>query len=884
MDEQPPLFPIIPIINQSYQDILLKFNIKNYHEKDYYLQIGQIDQLQGWIFHISVLQTRFIELLEKLIPFFINKKITFCIPKNYSIFSMLQSGSLGYENIGKAICIYTNTETNILELADSLILFTKHFIGSAVLTDIHLGNCVYTRYGSFSEPNINGIKTILDPSGNKILDVESIPCALPPWISWPFESISKQTYSKEKKIINDTYLIQKVIKNDYKGRVMVALYQKNLLSYKKCVIKEGKIGMAEDENGRTIKERLLWQKQIHNKLSGKVQLPNILDLFSDNDNTYLVTELIKGENLSNVINNLFQGRSYKDISIEEQECLLEILINLLEQIKLLHQCGIIHRDLNIENFLIEKNNKVWLIDMELSYDKNLREPTPAFEMGTYGYMSPEQINLQLPTEEQDIYSLGAIMLVIFTQLPIIRFNINNNTELKKNISYFIENSMISDIISQCLHYDPHERPTIEHIIRHIEKYKDSIGRISQTVQIPENYIDSLTEDIKIAVNSLDSSQLVNNQGYWVSPIDSNGIEINPRSDRKIYLGYERGISGILFLIGLAKEIGFEVSTSLTNTVNKNFALIRSQIIDNENGIAPNLFSGKIGIGIAINMLIQSNTIEPSKDNKYLLKRCFENLPDSLDLSKGLAGYGTSLLKCLNNYPQEFYLEQLNTCVNIILQFQNKNGSWSFPNIHSKKNEIYTGFFDGISGISWFLLNLYDQNLFDRQRNEFILDKALKSLEYLIKATHKYKNEKYWTISDKNKDIQGFSNSSFFMLLPFIKAYEITKNEIYKNISESILSSYPSKIKIQNISILNGLAGLGEVYLYAWKIFTNEKWLIRATWIANVFKHTIYKNENGKLYWIQNDPRNPYADLLIGNCGILYFLIHYTNREKMGSIF
>ncbi|TWV99321.1 hypothetical protein [Chitinophaga pinensis] len=64
------------------------------------------------------------------------------------------------------------------------------------------------------------------------------------------------------------------------------------------MIKEGCSGDSKDSHGRDIKDRLLWQKELHQLLQDKVRIPRYIDSFEENGNYYLVIERIKGKSLT----------------------------------------------------------------------------------------------------------------------------------------------------------------------------------------------------------------------------------------------------------------------------------------------------------------------------------------------------------------------------------------------------------------------------------------------------------------------------------------------------------------------------------------------------------------------------------------------------------
>jgi hypothetical protein len=121
-----------------------------------------------------------------------------------------------------------------------------------------------------------------------------------------------------------------------------------------------------------------------------------------------------------------------------------------------------------------------------------------------------------------------------------------------------------------------------------------------------------------------------------------------------------------------------------------------------------------------------------------------------------------------------------------------------------------------------------------------------------------------------------------MIVFLLKAYEVLNDNVYKEIAETALFKYPRCVVNPNFTQQNGLAGLGEVYLEAWRTLKNEEWKIRADWIANVFLHSFIEDkENQSGFWQMEENNPSTADLLTGVSGILHFLSRCVYPSKIG---
>lgn len=92
---------------------------------------------------------------------------------------------------------------------------------------------------------------------------------------------------------------------------------------------------------------------------------------------------------------------------------LDVLIQTAKALQFSHSKNVIHRDIKPENILISEDNgklTVKLSDFGIAYvgDQTVRMTRPGEFVGTFAYMSPEQVASEVPDAKADIYSLGLV--------------------------------------------------------------------------------------------------------------------------------------------------------------------------------------------------------------------------------------------------------------------------------------------------------------------------------------------------------------------------------------------------------------------------------------------------------------------------------------------
>ena len=154
-------------------------------------------------------------------------------------------------------------------------------------------------------------------------------------------------------------------------------------------------------------------KRFYTEAEAAAQLdhPGIVPIFEVGEHHsqhYYSMGFVEGQSLANKI-----GRSPMEPS---DAC--ELLISIAEAVEFAHEQGVIHRDLQPANVLLDLSGTPRVTDVGLAKCLNKESDLTATGqvLGTPSYMPPEQAAGQLraigPTS--DVYSLGAILYQLLT--------------------------------------------------------------------------------------------------------------------------------------------------------------------------------------------------------------------------------------------------------------------------------------------------------------------------------------------------------------------------------------------------------------------------------------------------------------------------------------
>jgi serine/threonine protein kinase len=143
------------------------------------------------------------------------------------------------------------------------------------------------------------------------------------------------------------------------------------------------------------------------KAAGLLNHPSITAVFdvgTHEGSPYIVSELLEGETL----------RSRLAAGAMSSRRATELALQAARGLAAAHDKGIIHRDLKPENIFVTRDGRAKILDFGLA--KLIRpEPTgsaatePGMVLGTFGYMSPEQVRGKPADARSDVFSFGAIL-------------------------------------------------------------------------------------------------------------------------------------------------------------------------------------------------------------------------------------------------------------------------------------------------------------------------------------------------------------------------------------------------------------------------------------------------------------------------------------------
>lgn len=209
------------------------------------------------------------------------------------------------------------------------------------------------------------------------------------------------------------------------------------------------------------RDRVDREVRVLRQLGGHVSIVALLETFESREYIYLVQEYCGGGSLLDLV------RHKRRLSEDESASLFQ---QLLAALQYCHRRGIVHRDVKLENILLDDHGEVRLIDFGLcGYyvpDKTLR-----CHCGSPSYAAPEIVARQdYLAPPVDVWSAGVVLFAMLTgYLP---FYAKDKRELSRKIlrGEWTAPAWISptalDLLQRMLCVDPRERISLEGIWKH----------------------------------------------------------------------------------------------------------------------------------------------------------------------------------------------------------------------------------------------------------------------------------------------------------------------------------------------------------------------------------------------------------------------------------
>lgn len=253
------------------------------------------------------------------------------------------------------------------------------------------------------------------------------------------------------------YQVIKLLGKGSFGKVYLGLQRlTNRLVAIKCLEK----AHFKDES---TKRKILSEVRILKKLLGHPNVVKLLEVFENKKYVFFVTEYATNGDLL---------KYAKSTTLMPEKEAKYMFYQIAMGLRYIHSQNIIHRDVKLDNILIDEMNRCKICDFGVSRQIDPREIVNE-QCGTPAYLAPEIIKDQgYKGFGADIWSLGVLLFCLLTgNMP---FKAATIEELHQKITEgkyeFPETPKLSkeamDLVSRMLVLDPEHRASIDEVVKH----------------------------------------------------------------------------------------------------------------------------------------------------------------------------------------------------------------------------------------------------------------------------------------------------------------------------------------------------------------------------------------------------------------------------------
>lgn len=854
-----------------------------------WVHVGHTNRQQGWKLHLTCTPTLLEQLVQRLIALYETEKIPFKVADSIQTVVALNEGAFGDTQIGKCATLYPIDDTQWKRIAEQLRVESE-IVGPRVPDDISLGGNVYTRYGAF-KPEIHRdmlgqlVPTILDIDGKPVADGYSRAQNLLRYQAAfgpidPFGVLQKGP-EESLGLMSNRYLVIDTLRDSGKGCLFQALDTHAKETVRPIILKEGPAHVLSDMNGYDIRDRLRHQFRLHEQAAPLGIAPVCDSYFEIDGNGYLPIEYKMNINFEEYVQQQFKGNTWDALNESTRTDLLSKLINIGEKLAKLHGLGIVHRDLSPSNILLDESGEPFLSDLEIAWFIGSNDPV--FGKGTPGFMSPEQHAGDLPTLESDVFGFSAICLYTFTGIDPRRLPTPNRSDGWKSLRKLAKGlpPEVWSTLHSGMSVDATARPHIDSVIKALRDATHKVGTNKNhgSPIYTNNTIDRRAL-LERATATLASPALRDPaSGLWLSaPIHQGNVNHAPPEQRR---SFNRGVAGVLYYCACYAG-HFSLPEELISACQTNARWLLTDKDAMDYGM-PGLHFGESGVLLAIYTAREAGLIDANENDLCdLWNTIFEHPIDWPDITHGAAGIALALDQILGlsiNAPQiiERARTHIQQCLDHLISKQNPDGSWTMPEgVEGISGETLTGFAHGSAGIAFTLA--YFGWKFQRPSLVFAAERTAK---WLLNQAHTHKNGALsWPYSDRNKDqwlwwCHGAPGIAYLYWILF----RVTDNVDYIRVCERCFENLPPSFNPANLSLCHGSSGLGEIMLDISRCIDSPSpsFTLRAETLA---QHICARHACGKqdVYWCVENPAFVGADLLVGMCGPLHFLLRLETDD------
>ncbi|CAK4699477.1 unnamed protein product [Aphanomyces euteiches] len=266
----------------------------------------------------------------------------------------------------------------------------------------------------------------------------------------------------------DRYKIESVLADALYGQVLVCT---DKMTHEQVAIKRMNQACAASKvsrGGRRVAEDISFEKQVNRALSANGGHANIVSMrqdFVEDGHEHFVLDLCVNGDLYKLVN--------RSIKLDETTA-SRYFSQIVQGVAFMHHRGFAHRDLSLENILLDADDICHVCDFGLAAPISIRQTAA---VGKAFYMAPEVAQGKVyDPAKADVWSLGIILFIMLTGVPLFemakssdqRFEFLETHGLSKLVASWgiTLNPQAMKLLKGMLTIDPAKRMSLNHVLDH----------------------------------------------------------------------------------------------------------------------------------------------------------------------------------------------------------------------------------------------------------------------------------------------------------------------------------------------------------------------------------------------------------------------------------
>lgn len=826
--------------------------------------------IQGWKLHVSATDASAIAILRRVSAVLLGDPCSFKVADTINTLRILNDSHYPREHAGKFITIYPPTAEQFRRLVYALAQATEGCPGPKILSDKRYANSiVHYRYGAFRgvSKRLKGrnIPCILNDRGELVEDTRHAWFTKPDWVE---DMILEGDVQEKRPLVGaDTrYSVAVAIRHANRGGVYKACRESD---GQWAIIKEARRYVGVDRNGNDVTDALVSEFNALRALQGKGVAPEPYALMECGGDRYLAQELISGDVLPEYVNDVLVRQ--KGEPSEMLAALDKVAVGIAEALAVVHEAGLVLRDLSRNNIIVTPEHQVRLVDLELATTAG-EECYLYPSGGTFGYFD-RATRSQAPAICDDLYSLGCVLYFIYTGRdplwpeddPATAGSRSHLEKIKgflllRNAKGLLRRELI-DLIVHLMDPDPTQRPTARGVASRIARGSVPVGSHRTASFKPDGagLAAGIMEYLRRTVRP-------DQKRPW--PTTSFG------EDNAVGC-VQNGVAGIGMFVLRATAQGLGDAGLLEHTMHRCKADLESS--DVARGLAGyvgaenSLYFGKYGmtwflIDAAKAVLGMGHRLV---DEVLCHARSLPARSDLADVVLGTAGYGMANLHLwLVSGDTDFYNKAV-AAGEALLECARPFGD---GNVWPLYEQVYWGYAHGNAGISYFLSLLYKATG-DRR----YLDCALASINVVVDNAQVRGGIASWDMGPDNRtNWPHWCNGSSGVGTVLIRMHLITGDSRLRDYARMAAADVVHRCWASGLCYCHGLAGNGDFLLDMVRWCGDSDLKAASTTIAEVmYAQRVAANEC--IVFPDESGDAVAADLGCGLCGVGEFFLRYSGH-------